>query len=115
MTKNTRIKATIGGLIVFAALSIVYFNGVLTPTNDTAQMNAIQSNAGLATDTPATGPGLAQFRADCTLSNGTSYKGTVSLPALQSPQDLKAVELKTEAGDVVRFAQSDARCDYSPY
>ncbi|HEY8962844.1 MAG TPA: hypothetical protein VIN59_00120 [Alphaproteobacteria bacterium] len=115
LPKNTRIKIAMSALIIFAAASIMYFNGVLQPTNNTSQLNSIQSNAGFPAENVANGPALAQFKADCTLNNGTQYQGTISVQALQSPQDLKAVELKTNTGDMVRFAQSDAKCTYSPY
>jgi|GEM_PF-3720111 len=114
ITKNMRIGIIMCLLVLFTAGSILYFDGLLTPTNDTAPLNQIESNAGVPAETDANGPAYAQFRAECTVK-GVTYRGTVSVPSLmQSPKDLKAVELKTEAGDMVRFAQADAQCTYAP-
>jgi len=113
LPKNTRIKIAMSALVIFAGASILYFNGLLKPTDQTAPFNQIESNAGIATEQQA-GPAVAQFKANCIL-NGKALDGTVSVPSLQTPQDLKAVELKTTNGDITRFAQSDAKCTYSPY
>ena len=112
--KNKRIGMVMGLLVLLTAGSLVYFNGLLTPTNESAPLNQIASNAGTPQETDANGPAYAQFRAECVVK-GQSYRGTVSVPSIMSsPRDLKAVELKTEAGDMIRFAQEDAQCTYSP-
>jgi len=56
----------------------------------------------------------AMYRASCTLNDGQAYNGIVAVSGTQKPGDLKAVELKSSAGDMVRFAQADATCTYAP-